>query len=72
MNFLREFQSRAPVTDRPHKACFIVNALLRMLGWRDFDDDASLLSSRRTRRHGRVGRTSLMPIRIPVGRRNSR
>ena len=73
MNKRWYFQSRKkPVTYRLGKAGYAANALFRMLGLNDLDDDTSSSSSRWTRNHDGDAQTSLIPIRIPIGRRRYR
>ena len=73
MNKRWYFQSRKkPVTYRLGRAGYAANALFRMLGLNDLDDDTSSSSSRWTRDHGGDAQTSLIPIRIPIGRRRYR
>ena len=73
MNKRSYFQSRKkPVTYWLGKAGYAANALFRMLGLNDFDDDASSSSSPWAQNHGGDAQTSLIPVRIPIGRRRYR
>jgi hypothetical protein len=73
MNKRWYFQSRKkPVTYRHGKAGYAANALFRMLGLNDLDDNTSSSSSRWTRNHGGDTQTSLIPVRIPISRRRYR
>ena len=73
MNKRCYFQSRKkPAISRLGKAAYAANAFFRMLGLNDLDDDTSSSSSRWTRNHGGDTQTSLIPIRIPIGRRRYR
>lgn len=60
------------VTYRLGKAGYAANALFRMLGLNDFDHCTSSSPSPWTQNYGEDAQTSLMPIRIPVGRRRYR
>ena len=54
------------------KAGYAGNALFRMLGVNDFDDDVSSSSSPWAQSHSGDAQTSLIPVRIPIGRRRCR
>ena len=64
------FRRKKPATNRLGKAGYVTHALLRMLGLDEFNDDTSS-SSRRIQNHEEA-QVSLVPIRIPVGRRRYR
>jgi hypothetical protein len=67
------FQSRKkPVSYRLGKAGHAANALFRMLGLNDLDDDAPSSSSPWAQNHGGDAQTSLMPVSISIGRRRYR
>ena len=73
MNKRSSFQSRKKlVTYWLGRAGYVVNVLLRILGLNDFDDNTSSSLSRWTRNHGGDAQASLVPIRIPIGRRRCR
>lgn len=73
MNKRWHFQPRKePATYRLGKAGYAANVLFRMLGLNDFDDNTSSSPSRWTRDHGGDAQASLVPIRIPIGRRRYR
>ena len=77
MNKRWYFQSRKkPVSYRlgkaGYKAGYAANALFRMLGLNDLDDGASSSSSPWAQNHGGDAQTSLIPVRIPIGRRRYR
>jgi hypothetical protein len=63
---------KKPITCWLGNAGYTANALFRMLGLNDFEDDTSSSSSRWTRNHGGDAQTPLVPVRIPVGRRRYR
>ncbi len=70
MNKRSCFQPRKrPITYRLSWAGYAANAVFRMLGLSDFDHGTSSSSSLWTRNHGGEVQTSLVPIRIPIGRR---
>ena len=73
MNKRWYFQSRKKlVTYWLGKAGYVANALFRTLGLNSFDDDTSSSSCPWTQNRGRDAQTSLIPIRIPIGRRRYR
>ena len=73
MNKRWYFKSRKKlVTYWLDKAGYVANALFHKLGLNSFDDDTSSLASHWTQNRGRDAQTSLIPIRIPIGRRRYR
>jgi hypothetical protein len=67
------FQPRKKsVTYQFSKAGYAANALFRMLGLQNFDDDTSSSSLAWTQNIGGDAQMSLIPIRIPIGRRRYR
>jgi hypothetical protein len=51
---------------------YAANALFRMLGLNDLDDDAPSSASPWAQNHGGDAQTSLMPVSISIGRRRHR
>jgi hypothetical protein len=73
MNKRWYFQPRKkPATYRLGKAGYAANALFRMLGFIDFGGDTSSSSSPWTQNDGGDAQRSLIPVRIPIGRRRYR
>lgn len=73
MNKRWYFQSRKKAGHLlARKAGYAANVLFRMLGLNDFDDNTSSSPSRWTRNRGGDAQVSLVPIRIPIGRRRYR
>jgi len=73
MNKRWYFQSRKKlVTYWLGMAGYVANAFFRTLGLNSFDDDTSSSSCPWTQNRGKDAQTSLIPIRIPIGRRRYR
>jgi len=73
MNKQWYFQSKKKlVTYWLGKGGYVANALFRTLGLNSFDDDTSSSSCPWTQNRGKDAQTSLIPIRIPIGRRRYR
>ena len=73
MNRRWYFQSKKKlVTYWLGKGGYVANALFRTLGLNGFDDDTSSSSCPWKQNRGRDAQTSLIPVRIPIGRRRYR
>jgi hypothetical protein len=67
MNKQSRFQPGKKSSDRRGRVGYATDALLRVLGLTDLDDETS--SSRRVQNLAGETQTSLIPVRIPVRRR---